>query len=293
MKSWWQTITANTRLPAAKPVSSVCVIVRDEERGIAEWIAYQKVIGFDRIVIYDNGSSDRTPEIVQRAMKKDASISLIDWPDAADRTRPQVDAYNDALQRCETEWIAFFDADEFLVLSDAPTVRDFLGRVPSEAGAIAVNWRIFGSSGRDEPGEGLVIERFLRCGPEQHTMGNYCKSIVRRESVAEMKVHVAELKDGEYYDVTMQPTQINRDCRTARKNHRVAILNHYALKSRTEFEEKCARGRADAARTDKNAHQYRRKPEFWNSLDQNDLENTDILSRRDAVLKTMRKLKIR
>jgi hypothetical protein len=36
--------------------SAVCLIAKNEERAIAEWLAYQLVIGFDRIYVYDNES---------------------------------------------------------------------------------------------------------------------------------------------------------------------------------------------------------------------------------------------
>ena len=44
--------------------STVCLIAKNEERALAEWLAYQCVIGFDRIVVYDNGSTDATASIV-------------------------------------------------------------------------------------------------------------------------------------------------------------------------------------------------------------------------------------
>lgn len=273
--------------------TAVCIIVRDEERGIGEWLAYQKVIGFDQIFVYNNGSKDRTADIALRAAAQDRSIVLIDWPDSPERKKPQIAAYNDVLKRSSTEWIAFFDADEFLVFDDPHmSIGTFISTYPEETGAIAVNWRIFGSSGRQEPGDGLVIERFLRCGPEHHTMSNYCKSIVRRRSVQEMKVHVPVLHEGQVFDSTGSITDIDRDCRTARKNHRIATLNHYALKSRTEFSEKCARGRADAPKSQSEDHLYRLKPEYWNALDQNHIEKTDALIHVESIKRMMKTLDI-
>src|SRR5215213_875066 len=95
--------------------SAVCLIAKNEERTIAQWIAFQRVIGFDEVVVYDNGSTDATPDIVFRISEQDAAVSYRAWPDAPDRV-PQCDAYRDAVGKSRADWIAFFDTDEFLVL---------------------------------------------------------------------------------------------------------------------------------------------------------------------------------
>jgi glycosyltransferase involved in cell wall biosynthesis len=59
--------------------AAACLFVRDEERDIAEWLAFQIAVGFDCCIVYDNGSLDRTPEIV-RAFGKKYDVRLIDWP---------------------------------------------------------------------------------------------------------------------------------------------------------------------------------------------------------------------
>jgi hypothetical protein len=50
--------------------AAVCLFVRDEERDIAEWLAFQFAVGFDAVILYDNGSVDRTAEIAQRFLWK-------------------------------------------------------------------------------------------------------------------------------------------------------------------------------------------------------------------------------
>ena len=76
-------------------------------------------------------------------------------------------AYHYALgiSRAATEWVMFADADEFIVLREPITFNEFLANFPSEVSQICVNWRIFGSSGRVEQTDELVIERFLQRFP--------------------------------------------------------------------------------------------------------------------------------
>jgi hypothetical protein len=61
--------------------TAVCLFARNEERDIAEWLAFQFATGFDACLVYDNGSADRTPEIVL-AFGRHYDARLINWPEA-------------------------------------------------------------------------------------------------------------------------------------------------------------------------------------------------------------------
>lgn len=63
--------------------TALCEIMRDEVHYVVEWIVYHRVIGFDRIIIYDNQSVDALPSIC-RSLAKAGLISCIGWPDAVD-----------------------------------------------------------------------------------------------------------------------------------------------------------------------------------------------------------------
>ena len=45
--------------------AAVCLIVKDEDDYILEWLIHYENIGFDAAIVYDNGSQDRTAEGVQ------------------------------------------------------------------------------------------------------------------------------------------------------------------------------------------------------------------------------------
>ncbi len=94
--------------------AAICVFVRNEERSIQEWIAYHSLIGFDSVIIYDNGSSDATVSMAN-AMLNVADVIVVDWSQATGRTA-QADCYEDCCKRFakQYEWIAFLDSDEFL-----------------------------------------------------------------------------------------------------------------------------------------------------------------------------------
>jgi hypothetical protein len=271
------------------PTSTVCLIAKDEEKAILEWLAYQKLVGFDQIMVYDNDSSDRTREIVMRACYNDRSISYKLWPNQPG-LRPQPTAYADGLTACTTDWIAFFDTDEFLLLDQHHSVDDYLNTFGSEVGGIIVNWFIFGSSGRIEPGEGLVIERFLSCAAPTHGKNLLCKSIVRPAGVAEMKVHTALLSEGLIYvDSEGNPIDIPFGSGKApRINHKGARLNHYLLKSREEFLRKKLRGHASRSLEDASKHHI--DEEFWVAHDLNDYKDQTILCHIENLRTEMARL---
>ena len=141
---------------------AVCLLARDEARGLLEWMAYNLVLGFDEILIYDNDSIDGTRQLVEHAGKVDPRIRYFAWPDIPGRA-PQRRAYNHALRRSDADWIAFIDADEFIVLREHDRIGDFLARFDDSIGGVCLHWRIFGSSGHQAYANDLVIRRFARC----------------------------------------------------------------------------------------------------------------------------------
>jgi Glycosyl transferase family 2 len=44
---------------------AICLIVKNEAPYLLEWIAYHRVIGVDRFLIYNNDSTDETSSILE------------------------------------------------------------------------------------------------------------------------------------------------------------------------------------------------------------------------------------
>ncbi|MEE3625430.1 glycosyltransferase family 2 protein [Nitrospirillum sp. BR 11752] len=69
--------------PAVRlPRVSICAIVKNEGDFLLEWVAYYRLMGVDRFVIYDNGSTDGTRLLLDRIAAR-AGITVVDWPSAA------------------------------------------------------------------------------------------------------------------------------------------------------------------------------------------------------------------
>lgn len=233
-----------------------CVaVVKDEARHIAEWIAYQFVIGFDTVIILDNLSTDETKSIASRFAPR-WDVRVLDAP----FTGPDFQglAYERALTAYsqEFEWMAFFDADEFLLLDNHKILPLYLENF-SYAQGIAVNWSIFGSSGYQVSQPGLTIETYLYRGKTDFDANRHIKSIVRPGSVKKyLNPHMFDI-DGVYVDLAGRPL----DCEvpgiiSGWPDHNGGKLNHYFSRSREDWLKKLRRGYRDTRRNENDFNYY-------------------------------------
>jgi hypothetical protein len=225
------------------PSITLVAILKNEADYIEEWLAFHILQGASQVILYDNNSSD---DSVRRARAFAARVGLqvIPWPDSRDGfDLTQRLAYYDGACRLNgvTDYAAFIDIDEFLFASDGRTLPQALAGFPPEVGAIAINQRVFGSSGERELREGLVTARFTMAGAADHPEGHWFKSIARPARVVGFDtVHSVVLTHGSYVLADGRPLPP----RTKHAGYSSAIaegalrLNHYMLKSREEYERK-------------------------------------------------------
>ena len=125
---------------------SQTMIVKNEEENMKSALSWGKDIMFEQIVV-DTGSSDRT---VEMATTLGAKVEHFDWIDdfAA--------AKNYALDRCEGDWIAILDADEYFSEEDAGRLLGIIEKADKEGYcAIETGWV-------NIDGKGGVIDRYTQ-----------------------------------------------------------------------------------------------------------------------------------
>lgn len=294
---FWSRLGAFVRLPIADdgvvraccevPMTAVCAIMRDEGPYIIEWVAYYKLIGFDEIIVYDNDSRDYGADIL-RALAARGEIVLIDWPDRPG-VAPQTSAYLDALGRVASEWLGFLDADEFLLLHRDSSVSKYLSRFPPEVSSVAINWRVFGSSGREAYEPGLVIERFTRCSMPGSPVNLRVKCLSRVRKVLEPKIHSCLLKDGLQVNESGHEIALAHHTFSPFHSGLLAQVNHYQVKSREEFRQKIGRGRASLP-LDSLQNRRPLPEEFFLERDLNDCELQFPAEQIEQIKTEMRRL---
>lgn len=266
-------------------------IMRNEGRYVLEWIAHHRRQGIEQFFIADNNSDDGT-ELLLQALDDAGVITRLPFPGAPDRPA-QMWAYQVLLNRFgpKLDWMAFVDADELLTAAPGTTLARFLSRLPPRVGAVAVNWRVYGSSRRGPAGTGLVSERFTWRARDDRPVNSYFKSIVRPHAVERPRnPHKFTLKpDYQVVGADGAPIDFAESGRTDRISFEAAHIRHYVIKSRAEFlHVKRPRGRAGKAAS-------MRDEAFFDQMDINDVEDvpsaTEIsrLERDVAGLKTLLK----
>ena len=130
------------------PTLSVSMIVKDEERFLAQCLESIKDIA-DEIVIVDTGSTDRTVEIAHKYTDK---VYHHPWEDDFSLAR------NQSLGYCTKNWVLQIDADEELVQEDVALFRKTLEWVDQRPDHNAVIFMILNKTNSGE----LCRSRFPR-----------------------------------------------------------------------------------------------------------------------------------
>ena len=233
---------------------ALCAIAKNETLFIREWIAYHYLIGFEKIIIYDNESSPPVRELVGDFF--DAGI--VDTVFIAGQGL-QLTAYNHCLQTYGPffTWMGFLDVDEFLTLKKERDVRALLADYEEYSG-LALNMCSFGSAGHLGRPRGLVMENY----PERLNRELFVKSIVRPDKV--------KMAFSPHDFVYTEGCAVNTDFMPAVGSYvPIAVdkaqVNHYSYRSQQDYEEKISRGDAiyvglNPRNLDKFVAQTRRKP---------------------------------
>jgi hypothetical protein len=218
----------------------LCAIVKNEAPYLVEWVAYHRMIGFDTIAVYENDSTDETPDLLDRMRRIGVIDAHVPWRDVAGS--PQLSAYRDAVRGCPSDWLMFLDADEFLVLKTVRRVSDFIGFFPPDVACIGVNWRVFGSSGETDFAPRLVTERFRRAGLADSAVNFHVKSLFRPKQVDRVHMHAPALASGRAVLANGAPLEMEPWGIATAVDWSAAQVNHYFCKSRAEYLLKRARG---------------------------------------------------
>jgi len=168
------------------------MVVKNEEAYMNEFVDYGRALGINHFYIYDNTDLF---VLKQWGRLKGDDVDVRHYIGE----RPQMKVYSDCFKRVnETgmyEWVAFFDADEFLVLKEHDHIADML-EMYCARGALTVNWRMFSDNCWNTYVPEPITRRFL-----YGKMNEHVKTIARVKDVQSIKVkstphNFVVLKDG-------------------------------------------------------------------------------------------------
>jgi glycosyltransferase involved in cell wall biosynthesis len=207
---------------------AIAAVFRNEGPYILEWLEFHKLAGVEHFILFDNGSTDNSREVLIPA--EIARIAtVLNWRGS------QLAAYRKALLlfRRTFSWIAFIDIDEFLFPNSGLRLGPQLTNL-GDASCLLVPWTTFGPNGLEKRDiKRSVILDFTRSigptRPDFPARAEKTKPIVNPVSVSRTGVHQPVLRHSALPQTLAD--SVNPSIR----------LHHYVSKSWHEFAEKKAR----------------------------------------------------
>ncbi len=133
---------------ARPPVSVLISAQKNEGPFLLEWVAYHKVMGFDRIVVASNDCTDGSDALLE-ALQAAGEVVHLANPVAAgeipQKKAAEVIRASGAVP--DGAWVMWLDSDEYLLPADlAGRLPALLARV-ADQDALSIAWRFCGDSG--------------------------------------------------------------------------------------------------------------------------------------------------
>lgn len=261
-------------------------IAKNEGSYIQEWIEFHRLVGVDRFVIYDNGSTDNMKDVLEPYVTK----GIVDYVYLPGRAK-QLDAYYDALKRYRkiAKWMGFIDLDEFVIPVEEgkqldQVVEEVMETYPN-AGGVAINWYVYGSSGFQKRPQGLVMENYLKRAEDDYKNNRCVKNIVNPRRI---KGYLYDPHTPTYFygfeGVNENGKKVDGPWNYYPDNsYKKLRINHYYCKSVEEGKIKFDRGLATHEQDVKNDW------EKYNEFDRNEVYDDIILRYVEDVKKSLEK----
>jgi hypothetical protein len=247
---------------------AVALIVKNEARHVREWAAFHHRAGVRHFLIYDNGSSDGTIEILRTTLPP-VVRTIVPWRQVfrdawlGREIHNQVLAYAHAAANFggAFRWMAFIDADEFLIPKQAPSIPAALAHL-GDARNVSLPWHMFGRSGHQQPPDGGVLGNYLRRArePMSDVRGvRAFKCLVDPCHLTALRVHSMET-DGSGRTANDAGLVVEEKDRTKPGFYSAVHLqlNHYYTRSEAELAAKIGRGPNLVAKSPEYARKVRR-----------------------------------
>ena len=231
-----------TRNAQFKYYCSVCLIIRDENEYLEEWLRWHIGQGVEHFYIYDHESKQAVKEFVNSLGSKiSEKITIIDWSGKHKDAQPE--AYNDCLNRYrgESRWIGFIDADEQVRVKTGQSLPAFLKNYEDYAAMFAV-WLTYNANGQVKKTDVALRKRFTRISTDDKWAINAGKVFVQPIFMREMVIHNGSPIRG--FDVVdehknrIEPYSLTANNATSD----LICIDHYYTKSYEEWMQKLNRG---------------------------------------------------
>jgi hypothetical protein len=123
---------------------AICLIIKNENEYLEEWLNHHRNLGFDHFIIYDNQSAPSVTEYFLNKNLTHSDTTVIYWKDNAHAS--QLRAYKNCCKNYkEFDYVLFIDTDEFLYLKNHATIKEFINSKEKFDG-LGIYWRMYGGN---------------------------------------------------------------------------------------------------------------------------------------------------
>jgi len=238
----------------------ICAIVKHERPHLLEWLAFHKLMGVERVwlAINEDDPTD-TLELIAPLIRS----GFVVWAYMPGPAK-QLAAYywgRYEAEQLKCRWVAFIDADEFLMPRGEVTVCQALANCP-DCAALAINWTMFGASGVVQRPEYVIEANVMRL-PHNNGVNKHVKLVAKPERVIEFyDPHAAGFTNEGF---AASPAGVKLEGQFQPFTEGPLLLHHYFLRSREDYYDKIERGRADIV-IDKD-HDHGRNWKYWEMIE--------------------------
>ena len=224
-------------------VAIVCPIRQGQEY-IRDYVEYHINLGFDNIILIDNNETDG-PNPMDQLIGLEQYILYENARGNHEKNRQN--ALNTLMYQKyhkEFDWLFFSDDDEYYVLKQDKSIKDFLSRdIFNNADVIVSNWKIMTDNGLVYYDSRPVFERFTEACPVtmkmqyEHIAESYhIKSAVRctRDDITFTHPHYP-IANSRLNTVNGSGEQVTPMSPFAKPNYDLIELRHYMYKTAEEF----------------------------------------------------------
>ena len=151
--------------------TAICVIIKDEQDYLDEWLDYHLNLGIDEIYLYEDYGSLSHSTIAEKYGDR-AHLNSIDvifqnnfnWfreysPKKDSLIQEKLFFWFPITYKEQFDWILFIDLDEFLILKQP--LHQLLDEYTDKSG-ILLNWRWYGANGHIKKPEGKVMDNYTK-----------------------------------------------------------------------------------------------------------------------------------
>ncbi|MCA1440204.1 glycosyltransferase family 92 protein [Ensifer sp. IC4062] len=245
---------------------AIVACVKNEASYIEEWARFHQAVGVRHFHLYDDGSTDGTLDVLQRALKP-RELTVVPWKmrmrdeESGEFLNGQTIAFAHAILNFGGRYdrMAFIDVDEFLLPKKGRTLEEAL-RGARGFPNISLPWHMFGHSGHVSRPTGPVCLNYkMRVSDpmRQNLDASNFKCIIDPVEVTKVGVHHFQTRSHGDRTANDAGKVVSKKKRKAAEFYSAEFiqLNHYYAKSIEELKEKTDRGWS----FDGSAEKYRNK----------------------------------